>query len=106
MAKKKQQEQEQVKQEQVKMGEELIDKMVALTYARHAELDEKAFLKAFNFDENENEEEVVRLARYNLIVAISKEYLKAINTVQRLTAILKEFFEDKQDEQTTTEEKQ
>lgn len=105
MAKKKQQEQEQVKQEQVKMGEELIDKMVALTYARHAELDEKSFLKAFNFDENENEEEVVRLARYNLIVAISKEYLKAINTVQRLTAILKEFFEDKQDEQ-TTEEKQ
>lgn len=105
MAKKKQQ--KQVKQEQVKMGEELIDKMVALTYARHAELDEKEFLKAFNFDENENEEEVVRLARYNLIVAISKEYLKAINTVQRLTAILKQFFDDeKKDEQQPTEEKQ
>jgi len=70
-------------------GQELIDKIVALTFARHADLSDEEFLKAIKMDGKEGTvDEKVREARYNLILAISKELIKSCDTVKRLTAIM------------------
>ena len=60
-------------------GQDLIDKIVALTFARHADLTDEEFLKAIGMSEKDGTvDEKVRSAKYNLIVAITKELLKLI----------------------------
>ena len=75
-------------------GQDLIDKIVALTFARHADLTDEEFLKAIGMSEKDGTvDEKVRTAKYNLIVAITKELLKSCDTVKRLTAIMKMMLE-------------
>ncbi len=75
-------------------GQDLIDKIVALTFARHADLTDEEFLKAIGMDKKDGTvDEKVRSAKYNLIVAITKELLKSCDTVKRLTAIMKMMLE-------------
>lgn len=71
-------------------ADRLMEYLIGKTYARHSLLDEKEFLKSIGFgDANLPEEKAVRMAGYNVLVALTKEVFAMRDTVQRTNALLK-----------------
>lgn len=67
---------------------ELLDEIIALTFTRHANLDEAEFIKALGITEPKDEDTEVRNARFALISASTKELLRAINKLKLITQII------------------
>lgn len=76
----------------------LMSMIVAKTFSRHAGLSETDYLKEIGFDKSgKSEAEAVRTAFLNLLVASTKELLKARTTTKNLTALLTDCLADEKD---------
>lgn len=79
-------------------GGSLLDKIIALTFTRHAKLSEEEFLKAIGC-EGQTEEEAVRKGKFALMSACTKAFLVAKNKIDLMNATLKLSMEKKEQEE-------
>lgn len=77
-----------------KNANELLDKIISLTFARHTEMPKEDYLKALGRDITADEDFEIRSAKLNLLVGCTKELIKSIDKIQltekTLTAFIKE----------------
>lgn len=70
----------------------LMNAIIAETFSRHSKLTEEEFLESIGFkDSGKTEEEAIRIAKYNVILAITKEILSLKEKVQFLKGIMKTY---------------
>ena len=74
---------------------DLLNLIIAKTLVRHNDLDDEAFKAELGFkDSPRDEDALLRLAIFNLLVATSKEVVRATECVKRTTATMKLLCED------------
>lgn len=74
-----------------KTGDNLMNVIIAKTFARHAELSEDEYLKEIGFENSgKTEDEAVRIGFLNVLGAAMKEFLQAKQSLATATALLKE----------------
>lgn len=66
----------------------ILDRIIALTFTRHANLYREDFLKEIGAEPNADEDETVIKARFSLINASTKELLKANDKIKLITQTL------------------
>ena len=70
-------------------ADSLLKTLVGLTFVRHANLSEEEFLKTIGFEKSgKTEDEAIRIAILNALVATTTEMLDTINTVKSITAVM------------------
>ena len=68
----------------------LVNYIIAATFARHSKLTEEEFLKEIGFEETgKTEDEAVRIAIFNVLTATTNELLKAKNAIKMAHALMK-----------------
>lgn len=72
----------------------ILDKIVALTFTRHAKLSEEDFLKEIKAQEGDSEEIAILKSKFALISACTRELLRANDTLRMLNATLNISFGD------------
>lgn len=78
---------------------DLLNLIIAKTLVRHNELDSEAFKAEIGFkDSPRDEDALLRLATFNLLVATTKEIVRAIEVVNRTTATIKLFSEEQKEQ--------
>lgn len=78
---------------------DLLNLIIAKTLVRHNELDSEAFKAEIGFkDSPRDEDALLRLATFNLLVATTKEIVRAIECVNRTTATIKLFSEEQKEQ--------
>lgn len=71
-------------------ADNLVNYIIATTFARHSKLTEEEFLKEIGFEETgKTEDEAVRIAMFNVLTATTNELLKAKNTIKMAHALMK-----------------
>lgn len=71
-------------------GQAIMDMIIGKTFARHSNLTEEEFLKEIGFDESgKTEEEAVRIAILNLLVATTGELLRAKDAFKMASSLMK-----------------
>lgn len=71
-------------------GNKMLDLIIAKTYSRHNDLSESEFLEAIGFkDSGKTEEEAVRIAMMNVIVAMTKVLIECKGTLNITNGFLK-----------------
>lgn len=74
---------------------DLLNLIIAKTLVRHNELDSEAFKAEIGFkDSPRDEDALLRLATFNLLVATAKEIVRATEVIKRTTATIKLFSEE------------
>lgn len=74
-----------------KTGDNLMNVIIAKTFARHAEMSESEYLKEIGFENSgKTEDEAVRIAFLNVLGAATKEFIQAKQSLTCATAVLKE----------------
>ena len=68
---------------------EVVDKIIALTFTRHANCTEEEFIKALGIENSRGEDIEVIRSRFALISAITKEFLIMQNKIGLLTELFK-----------------
>lgn len=74
---------------------EVVDKIVALTYTRHAGLPYAEFAEKTGLDAEKEEAQAVREGKFKLLRAITKELFQTINKVNGIDEILKLYCDEK-----------
>ena len=74
---------------------EIIDKIIALTYTRHAGLPYKDFAGKVGLDPEKEESVAVREGSFKLIRAITKSLFEVINEINGITQILTLYCDNK-----------
>lgn len=72
---------------------EILDKIIALTYTRHAGLPYKEFAEKTGLDAEKDEETAVREGKFKLIRALTKQCFEVINEINSITELLKLYCE-------------
>lgn len=72
---------------------EVLEKIIALTFARHAGLPDDEFSEKMGISIEKGEEQAVREAKYNLMVACTKELFRARHTINIVGATMKLYAE-------------
>ena len=68
----------------------LLNYIIAKTFARHNKMTEEEFLKDIGFENSgKTEEEAIRIAKFNLIVEIMNQLIQAKESVKLTTGLLK-----------------
>lgn len=68
----------------------LVNYIIASTFARHSNLTEEEFLKEIGFENSgKNEEEAIRVAIFNVLVETTGELLKAKQSIKMAHGLLK-----------------
>ena len=76
-------------------AQNLLDFIFAKTYARHATLSEQDFLKEIGFDgAGKTEDEAVRIARFNAIIAITEQVFALKQSVRMAKGIIETYVKD------------
>lgn len=71
-------------------AENLMNYIIASTYARHSKLSEKEFLKDIGFEETgKTEDEAIRIAIFNVLTQTMNELLKAKNSIKMAHELMK-----------------
>ena len=84
-------------------GNQIMNMIIAKTYARHHGLDTEEYLEKIGFkDSGKTEEEAIRIGKLNLMVAMTNELLRARQAFKMVSALLKTYLVD---EDITKEEK-
>lgn len=80
---------------QERQGNNLLNFIIAKTYVRHANLSEKEFLKEIGFeDTGKSEDEAIRVAKMNLMIEITNQFIKATNTIKQIHELMKIYLTD------------
>ena len=77
---------------------EIVDKIVALTYTRHAGLPYKEFAEKTGLDADKDEEQAVREGKFKMVRAITKSLFDTINKLNGIEQILKLYCDKKGEE--------
>lgn len=73
----------------------LLNFIIAKTFARHSKMTEEEYLKDIGFENSGlNEEEAIRMATMNVIIATMNELLMTKNTIKNINALLKTYLID------------
>jgi len=84
-------------------ADEILNMIVAKTYARHSKLSEDEFLKEIGFEKSgKTEDEAIRIAIYNLLIETTRELFKAKTAFTYASSVLSLFLKG---EETKKEEK-
>lgn len=68
----------------------LMNMIIAKTFARHTELTEEEYLKEIGFDgSGKTEDEAIRIATFNLLVETTNELLSARQSINQTIALMK-----------------
>ena len=71
-------------------ADNLVNYIIASTFARHSKLSEEEFLKEIGFDKSgKSEEDAVRIAMFNVLVATTNELLRAKQSIKMAHALMK-----------------
>lgn len=70
-------------------ADNILDKIIAATFTRHAGLSEEEFLKELGIPDPQDEDSEVRKARFTLLLAITKEIFKARDRIKLMMHTLK-----------------
>lgn len=71
-------------------ADNLLNYIIASTFARHSKLTEEEFLKEIGFENSgKTEEEALRIAILNVLTATTNELLKAKQSIKMAHALLK-----------------
>lgn len=71
-------------------ADNLVNYIIASTFARHSKLSEEEFLKEIGFEETgKNEDEAVRVAMFNVLTALTNELLKARQSIKMAHSLMK-----------------
>jgi hypothetical protein len=77
-------------------ADNLMNYIIASTYARHSKLSEEEFLKEIGFENSgKTEEEAIRIGIFNVLVATTNELIRAKNSIKTAHALLKTCLIDK-----------
>lgn len=77
-------------------ADNLVNYIIASTFARHSKLSEEEFLKEIGFENSgKNEDEAVKIAMFNVLVATTNELFKAKNSIKTAHALMKTCLIDK-----------
>lgn len=72
---------------------EIIDKIIALTYTRHAGIPYKDFAEKTGLDPEKDEETAVREGKFKLLRALTKQCFELKNEIDSVTELLKLYCE-------------
>ena len=72
---------------------EILDKIIALTYTRHAGLPYKDFAEKTGLDPEKDEDIAVREAKFKMYRAITKQCFEVVNEINSITELLKLYCE-------------
>lgn len=76
-------------------GNQIMNMIIAKTYARHHGLTEEEYLEKIGFKESgKTEEEAIRIGKLNLMVSMTNELLRARQGLKMVTALLKTYLVD------------
>lgn len=68
----------------------LMNFIIAKTFARHSKMTEEEFLKDIGFENSgKNEEEAVRIAKFNVMVETMNQLLKAKQSIKMAHSLIK-----------------
>lgn len=71
-------------------ADNLVNYIIASTFARHSKLSEEEFLKEIGFENSgKNEAEAIRVALFNVLTATTNELLKAKNSIKMAHSLMK-----------------
>lgn len=77
-------------------ADNLVNYIIASTFARHSKLSEEEFLKEIGFEETgKNEDEAVRVAMFNVLTALTNELLKARQSIKMAHSLMETCLIDK-----------
>ena len=69
---------------------ELLNSMVDLTLTRHCKTQEEEFLKEIGFENSgKTEDEAIRIAMFNVLVATTNELIKAKQSIKMAHSLMK-----------------
>lgn len=78
-----------------RQGNNLLNFIIAKTYVRHANLTEEEFLKEIGFeDTGKSEDEALRVAKLNLMIEITNQFIKGTNTIKQIHELMKIYLSD------------
>ena len=76
-------------------GNQIMNMIIAKTYARHHGLDTEEYLEKIGFkDIGKTEEEAIRIGKLNLMVSMTNELLRARQGLKMVSALLKTYLVD------------
>ena len=79
-------------QQRAERHQNLMNTIIAETFSRHSKLDENEFLEKIGFkDTDKTEDEAVRIAKFNAIIAITKKILSVEEKLNFVTGIMKTY---------------
>ena len=71
-------------------ADNLLNYIIGSTFARHSKLSEEEFLKEIGFENSgKTEDEAIRIAMFNVLVATTNELLKAKNSIKMAHSLMK-----------------
>lgn len=71
-------------------ADNLMNYIIATTFARHSKLNEEEFLKEIGFENSgKTEDEAIRIAMFNVLVATTNELLKAKQSIKMAHSLMK-----------------
>ena len=78
-----------------KTGDNLMNFIIAKTFARHAGMSEEEYLKDICFDQSgKTEDEAVRIAFLNVLVETTKQLIQAKQSFKNASALMKTYLFD------------
>lgn len=87
-----------------KQANNLLNFIVAKTYARHSKLTESEFIKEIGFDgSGKTEAEAIRMSIMNILIESMNEMLKMKDTIKMTNALLKTYLIDEKITEDTKE---
>ena len=96
---KKEEKKEKTAEERLKerQGNNLLNFIIAKTYVRHAKMTDEEFLKDIGFENTgKNEDEAIRVAKMNLYIEITNQFIKATNTIKQTHELMKIYLGENQ----------
>ena len=71
-------------------ADNLLNYIIGSTFARHSKLNEEEFLKEIGFENSgKNEDEAIRIAMFNVLVATTNELIKAKQSIKMAHSLMK-----------------
>ena len=77
-------------------ADNLVNYIIAATFARHSQLNEKDYLKEIGFEKTDKTEaEAIRISIFNVLVAATNELFRAKNSIKMAHGLMKTCLIDK-----------
>ena len=84
-------------------GKNLLDFIIAKTFARHAEMSEEEFLKDIGYENaGKTEDEAIFISIMNLLIETTSQMISAKNTLKMIQSALKLYLEDEKENKEVT----